>query len=37
MVYKPLKRAVEIPKQELKKYTRKGFVLVEWGGTEIKN
>ncbi|CAA6830110.1 MAG: Unknown protein [uncultured Aureispira sp.] len=32
MVYKPLKTAVDIPTQELKKMSRKGYTVVEWGG-----
>ncbi len=36
MQYKGLKRYKEIPEQTLEKPERKGFVAVEWGGTEIK-
>lgn len=36
MEYKALKRPVEIEKQELEKVERKGYTVVEWGGTEIK-
>lgn len=35
MVYKALDNWVEIAEQELKPFERKGFTVVEWGGTEI--
>ena len=36
MVYKPLDKPIEIKEQKLEKWERKGFAVVEWGGTEIK-
>ena len=36
MQFKPLEEYIEIPKQELTTPERNGFVVVEWGGTEIK-
>lgn len=36
MVYKPLEQPVKVEKQEIKPFERKGFVVVEWGGTEVK-
>lgn len=33
MVYKPLKEKMEIKEQILKPFERKGFTVVEWGGT----
>lgn len=36
MVFKPLKKPVEIPEQNLKTFERKGFSVIEWGGSEIK-
>jgi hypothetical protein len=36
MEYKPLNRRVKVEEQQLQKATREGFVVVEWGGTEIK-
>ncbi|MDF3003970.1 MAG: hypothetical protein K0S22_442 [Oscillospiraceae bacterium] len=33
MVYKALDAPVEIPEQTLKPFERKGFTVVEWGGT----
>ena len=35
MVYKPLESAVEIEPQELPTFERKGFAVVEWGGSEL--
>ena len=35
MEYKPLEKPIKIKKQHLKTPQRKGFTLVEWGGTEI--
>jgi hypothetical protein len=37
MAFKPLSFPVAIPPQELKPFQRKGFTLVEWGGSEVKN
>ncbi len=36
MVFKPLKKPVEIEKQKLEHFERKGFSVIEWGGTEMK-
>ncbi|MGI5854913.1 MAG: hypothetical protein ACOX64_00485 [Candidatus Merdivicinus sp.] len=36
MAYKPLKGPVEVPEQELEPVERKGFTLVEWGGTCVE-
>ncbi|MDF2567537.1 MAG: hypothetical protein K0R90_993, partial [Oscillospiraceae bacterium] len=36
MAYKPLDKFVEIPQQKLKSFERKGFAVVEWGGTQVK-
>jgi hypothetical protein len=35
MTYKPLNEYIEIPQQELDTFERKGFTVVEWGGSEI--
>lgn len=36
MQFKPLEEYIEIPEQELTTPERNGFVVVEWGETEIK-
>ena len=36
MVYKPLTEKINVPEQSLSSFERKGFSVVEWGGTEIK-
>ena len=36
MTYVPLEEAVDIEPQELSTFERKGFTVVEWGGSEIK-
>lgn len=36
MVYRPVNNFVKIEEQEIKPFNRKGFCVVEWGGTEIK-
>ncbi|MBP7822999.1 hypothetical protein KA050_01470 [Candidatus Gracilibacteria bacterium] len=36
MVYKPLTKKIEIPAQSLSSFERRGFSVVEWGGTEIR-
>ncbi|MDD2916451.1 MAG: hypothetical protein PHH70_01260 [Candidatus Gracilibacteria bacterium] len=36
MVAKPLQRFKEIPEQKMEKFERKGFGVVEWGGTIIQ-
>ncbi len=35
MEYKPLEKPINVKKQEIKTPERKGFTLVEWGGTKI--
>ncbi len=36
MVYQPLSEAVEIEAPEITPFERKGFSVIEWGGTEVK-
>lgn len=36
MQYKAMDEYIEIPQQKLETPKREGFVVVEWGGTEIK-
>jgi hypothetical protein len=36
MIYKPLDNYKDIKTQELTKAERKGYTVVEWGGSEIK-
>ena len=36
MAYIPLSEATEIEPQEFDAFVRKGFTVVEWGGTEVK-
>lgn len=36
MVYKPLKTPIEIKPQAIKPFERKGFTVVEWGGSTLK-
>jgi hypothetical protein len=35
MLFKPLDNPVKLEEQELKSFVRKGFTVVEWGGTEV--
>jgi len=35
MLFKPLDNPVKLEEQELKPFVRKGFTVVEWGGTEV--
>jgi len=37
MVYKPIDKPTNIQPQILSTPERKGFTVVEWGGTEEKN
>lgn len=37
MVFKALDHPIEIKEQKLKKFERKGFTLIEWGGSEVKD
>jgi hypothetical protein len=36
MVFKPSDKKVEIKPQIFPQFERKGFTVVEWGGTEVK-
>jgi len=36
MAYIPLEEAVDVQPQQLETFERKGFTVVEWGGSEIK-
>ncbi|GAA0765468.1 hypothetical protein GCM10008908_02070 [Clostridium subterminale] len=36
MLFKSLDKPIEIEEQEIKSFERKGFTVVEWGGTEVK-
>ncbi|OPJ62862.1 hypothetical protein [Clostridium oryzae] len=36
MVFKPLTKQIAVKKPKIKPFERKGFTVVEWGGTEIK-
>ena len=36
MTFKGLEEPIEVEEQKLDNYERKGFTVVEWGGTEIK-
>ena len=36
MITKPLDKYVEVKEQKLDRIERKGYTLVEWGGTIIK-
>lgn len=36
MVFRPLDKPIKIEEQKLTPFERKGFAVVEWGGTEIK-
>ena len=35
MEYKPLDKKIKVKQQELTKVERKGYTVVEWGGTKI--
>lgn len=35
MAYKPLKKKIELPEQTLEPFVRKGFTVVEWGGSRV--
>ncbi len=37
MAYVPLEEALDIVPQQLETFERKGFIVVEWGGSEIKS
>ncbi len=36
MLFKSLDKPIEIEEQEFKSFERKGFTVIEWGGTEVK-
>lgn len=36
MTYKGLNAPIQVKEQNLEKIERKGFIAVEWGGSEIK-
>jgi len=36
MAYKPLDKPITLPEQTLSAFERKGFTVVEWGGSEVK-
>ena len=36
MIFKALNKPIKIEEQELEPFSRKGFTVVEWGGTELK-
>jgi len=36
MTFVPLEEAVKAVPQQLETFERKGFTVVEWGGSEIK-
>lgn len=36
MVYKPLDHKIEVKEQKIKSFERKGFTVVEWGGTYLE-
>ncbi|MFH0755426.1 MAG: hypothetical protein V1910_02040 [bacterium] len=35
MVFKPLNNMIDIKPQEIKSFVRKGFTVIEWGGTNL--
>lgn len=37
MAYKEIDELIQIKEQELKPFVRKGFTVVEWGGTKVNN
>jgi hypothetical protein len=36
MAFKPLLSPVPVPPQELEAFERRGFTVVEWGGSEVR-
>ena len=36
MIFKSLDKEIKVEEQELKTFERKGFTVVEWGGSEVK-
>ncbi len=37
MAYKEIDEPIQIKEQELKPFERKGFTVIEWGGTKVSN
>lgn len=35
MVFKPLRKPIKIKEQQIEKVTRKGYTIVEWGGSKV--
>lgn len=35
MVYKPLDKKIDLPKQKLQPFERKGFTVIEWGASKV--
>jgi hypothetical protein len=35
MAYQALERPIDVPPQDIEPFERKGFTVVEWGGTEV--
>jgi hypothetical protein len=36
MVYKPLEKPIKIEEQKIRPFERKGFTVIEWGGTKVE-
>lgn len=36
MTWKPLNKKIEVPEQKLSTFERKGFTVIEWGGSKLK-
>lgn len=36
MAFQEADANTKVPKQQLKTFQRKGFTVIEWGGTEVK-
>jgi hypothetical protein len=36
MAFKPLSHPIEIPPKEFAPFDRKGFTVIEWGGSEVR-
>lgn len=35
MAYKPLQKKIDLPEQALQPFARKGFTVIEWGGSQV--
>lgn len=35
MAYKPLQNKIDLPEQTLQPFVRKGFTVIEWGGSQV--